>query len=170
VPLIEQELLTLPINHSLPPPDQIVFFQGEFDDTKGVIRIRKSKKNGLTRRVPLIEQELLTLPEHLHSPPIFSGVRVSRSLVPWPSGINIPSIIRTIWYEQERAILPYIAYKQFHIRKWTTTVVIAHHGNWLYNYLGKQCISPLMLLVRTALRHRYRISVSQMTTDMFHLS
>jgi hypothetical protein len=35
----------------------------------------------LTRRVPLVEQELLTLPEHLSSPPVFSGVRVSRSLV-----------------------------------------------------------------------------------------
>ena len=35
----------------------------------------------LTRRVPLVEQELLTLPEHLSSPPVFSGVRVTRSLV-----------------------------------------------------------------------------------------
>ena len=35
----------------------------------------------LTLRVPLVEQELLTLPEHLNSPPVFSGVRVTRSLV-----------------------------------------------------------------------------------------
>jgi hypothetical protein len=28
-----------------------------------------------------IFQELLTLPEHLSSPPVFSGVRVTRSLV-----------------------------------------------------------------------------------------
>jgi hypothetical protein len=35
----------------------------------------------LTQRVPLVEQELLTLPEHLSSPPVFSGVRVTRSLV-----------------------------------------------------------------------------------------
>jgi hypothetical protein len=35
----------------------------------------------LTRRVPLVEQELLTLQEHLSSPPVFSGVRVTRSLV-----------------------------------------------------------------------------------------
>jgi hypothetical protein len=35
----------------------------------------------LTRRVPLVEQELLTLVEHLSSPPLFSGVRVTRSLV-----------------------------------------------------------------------------------------
>jgi hypothetical protein len=34
----------------------------------------------LTRRMSLVEQELPTLPEHLSSPPIFSGVRVTRSL------------------------------------------------------------------------------------------
>ena len=31
--------------------------------------------------MPLVEQELLTLPENLSSPPVFSGVRVTRSLV-----------------------------------------------------------------------------------------
>jgi hypothetical protein len=35
----------------------------------------------LTRQVPLVEQELLTLPECLSSPPVFSGVRVTQSLV-----------------------------------------------------------------------------------------
>ena len=35
----------------------------------------------LTRRVPLVEKELPTLPEHLSSPTVFSGVRVTRSLV-----------------------------------------------------------------------------------------
>ena len=35
----------------------------------------------LTRRVSLMEQELLTLPEHFISPPVFSGVPVTRSLV-----------------------------------------------------------------------------------------
>jgi hypothetical protein len=35
----------------------------------------------LTRQVPLVEQELLTLPVHLSSPPVFSEVRVTRSLV-----------------------------------------------------------------------------------------
>ena len=35
----------------------------------------------LKRRVPLVEQELPTLPEHLSSHPVFSGVRVTRSLV-----------------------------------------------------------------------------------------
>ena len=35
----------------------------------------------LTRRVSLVEWELPTLPEHLRSPLVFSGVRVTRSLV-----------------------------------------------------------------------------------------
>jgi hypothetical protein len=34
-----------------------------------------------TIRTTQVEQELLTLPEHLSSPPVFSGVRVTRSLV-----------------------------------------------------------------------------------------
>jgi hypothetical protein len=37
--------------------------------------------NRLTQRVPLVEQELPTFPEHLSSPLIFSGVRVTQSLV-----------------------------------------------------------------------------------------
>jgi len=35
----------------------------------------------LTRRAPLVEQELLTPLEHLTSPPVISGVHVTRSLV-----------------------------------------------------------------------------------------
>ena len=35
----------------------------------------------LTRRVPLVAQELLTIAEHPSSPQVFSGVRVTRSLV-----------------------------------------------------------------------------------------
>jgi hypothetical protein len=35
----------------------------------------------LTWQVPQVEQELLILPEHLSSPPVFSGVRVTWSLV-----------------------------------------------------------------------------------------
>ena len=40
----------------------------------------------ITRRVSLVVQDLITLPEHPSSPPVFSGVRVTRSLVyfiPW---------------------------------------------------------------------------------------
>ena len=35
----------------------------------------------LARRVLLVEQELPTLPGHLSSPPVYSGVRVTQSLV-----------------------------------------------------------------------------------------
>jgi hypothetical protein len=35
----------------------------------------------LTRRLPLVEQELITLLKHPSSPPVFSGVRLTRSLV-----------------------------------------------------------------------------------------
>jgi hypothetical protein len=35
----------------------------------------------LTRRVSQEEQELITFPEHMSSPPVFGGVRVTRSLV-----------------------------------------------------------------------------------------
>ena len=37
--------------------------------------------NRLKRWVPLVEQELLTLSENMSSPPVFSGVHVTRSLV-----------------------------------------------------------------------------------------
>ena len=35
----------------------------------------------LAQRMPLVVQELLSLPEHMSSPPVFSGVRVTRSSV-----------------------------------------------------------------------------------------
>ena len=35
----------------------------------------------VTLRTSLVEQKLLTLPKHLSSPPVFSGIRVTRSLV-----------------------------------------------------------------------------------------
>jgi hypothetical protein len=60
--------------------------QEEFEDNKGAIRILISRLitgfvTRLTRRMSIVEQELPTLPEHPKSPPIFSGVRVTRSLV-----------------------------------------------------------------------------------------
>ena len=42
----------------------------------------------LTRRVPLVEQELPTFPEHMSTPPVFSGVRVTQSLVLWVCFVN----------------------------------------------------------------------------------
>jgi len=40
------------------------------------------------KRVPLVEQELLTRPDPLSSPPIFSGFKVTRSLVVYVCFVN----------------------------------------------------------------------------------
>ena len=42
----------------------------------------------MTRRVSLVEQKLPTLPEHLHSPLVFSGIRVIRSLVEYGTALT----------------------------------------------------------------------------------
>ena len=43
--------------------------------------IESSLVTRLTRRASLVEHEIITLPEHTSSPPVVSGVRVTRSLV-----------------------------------------------------------------------------------------
>ena len=45
------------------------------------LTINEKELKPSTRRVSLVEQELLTLSEQLSSPPVFSGVRVTRSLI-----------------------------------------------------------------------------------------
>ena len=45
----------------------------------GALMGKFPSENNVLRRVPLVEQELLTLVEHLSSPPVISGVRVTRS-------------------------------------------------------------------------------------------
>jgi hypothetical protein len=83
----------------------------------------------LTRRVPLVEQELFILLEHMRSPPVFSGVRVTRSLVlcvwfvdrclslcPLSFGhcVVCPSIYRfwlPIWYIQTLHNLMFTSYE-----------------------------------------------------------
>ena len=44
--------------------------------------------------MPLVEKELLTHPEHLSSPPVFSGVRVTRSLVLFLLAIVLSVLLR----------------------------------------------------------------------------
>jgi hypothetical protein len=53
-------------------------YQGNTDRNHKLWNIVSSERD--IRRVPLVEQELLTLLEHLSSPPVFSGVHVTRSL------------------------------------------------------------------------------------------
>jgi hypothetical protein len=45
------------------------------------ITIPRQNYHRVTQRVPHMEQKLLTLPKHLDSPPVFSEVRVARTLV-----------------------------------------------------------------------------------------
>jgi hypothetical protein len=87
----------------------------------------------LTRWVPLVERDLPTLPEHLSSPPNFSRVRVTRSLVlcvcfvyrslsfsTLPSGhcvvcsFSIYGFVLPLWYHQ--ALLSLIAFNNFEIK------------------------------------------------------
>jgi hypothetical protein len=82
----------------------------------------------LTRRVPLVEQELPTLPEHLNSPPDFSGVPVTRSLVLWVCFVDrclyffpvdhcvfctfsIYGFWKPLWYLQTLLMTLYTVYK-----------------------------------------------------------
>jgi hypothetical protein len=51
----------------------------EIQDTTDILTY--ASKLTVTWRFSVVKQELLTLPEHMNSPPVFSGVRVARSLV-----------------------------------------------------------------------------------------
>jgi hypothetical protein len=51
----------------------------EIQDTTDILTY--TSKLTVTWRFSVVKQELLTLPEHMNSPPVFSGVRVARSLV-----------------------------------------------------------------------------------------
>ena len=52
----------------------------------------------LKRRVPPVEQELPTLPEHLSSPPVFSGVCVTRSFVVCPFELFLLVIVLSVFW------------------------------------------------------------------------
>ena len=88
-------------------------------------------------RVPLVEHELPTLPEHLRSPPVFSGVRVTWSLV--------VHVYITCMFCRTLFVLLYffpLAIVFSVVRILITSLV---SSNSSYNYLYNQCLSPLML-------------------------
>jgi hypothetical protein len=66
-----------------------------------------SLQTKLTRRVPLVEQELPTLQEHTSSPPVFSGVRVTRSLV-----LCVCFVDRCLFFSADSFCTPYPFFKQ----------------------------------------------------------
>ena len=74
----------------------------------------------LTRRVPLVDVELLTFPEHLsfYPPsPVFSGVRVTRSLVLWivvcPFVFFLSTIVFSVLLRYTDSDYPFIIFKLF---------------------------------------------------------
>jgi hypothetical protein len=94
----------------------------------------------LTRRVSLVEQQLLSLPEQLSSPPVFSGVRVTQSLVLYvccfdrclffcPFSLcclfffDIRILITSLWYLQTLLILSTIALLHFIVNCQTVSIL-----------------------------------------------
>jgi len=82
-------------------------------------------------RVLLVDQELLILPEHLDSSPVFSGVRVTRSLVLCACFIDRCLFFCTLsfwplcWYLQSL-----LDYKPLIVNcgiKTTTVIIYCHH-------------------------------------------
>jgi hypothetical protein len=94
----------------------------------------------LTRRVSLVKQELLSLPEHLSSPPVFSGVRVTRSLVLYVCFVDRCLFFCTFSFGHcvvcSSSIYGFWFFKLF-------LILWERDGLCLCN----QCLSPLMLWV-----------------------
>ena len=112
----------------------------------------------VTRWVPLVEQELLTLPEHLSSPPVFSGVCITRSLGLYVCFVNRclsicsfsfghcvvrPSLIYGFW------LPPFGIFKLFLIR-WCL-FLLDQYERWIFysaHALKQQSISRHVTQVR----------------------
>ena len=112
----------------------------------------------LIRRVPLVGHELPTLPEHLSSPPVFSWIRVTRSLVLCVCFVDrcLPFCTFFLW--------PLCCLFFFDIRILITPLV---SSNSSYNYLCNQCLSPLMLWDRISTRARCTPSNKQTNKHYF---
>jgi hypothetical protein len=86
--------------------------------------------------VPLLEQELPTLPEHLSSPPVFSGVRVTRSLVLYVCFVNrcLSFCIFFLWplcglfFDIRSLIAPLVSSNSFY-SKWNCLFRFPYLGN-----------------------------------------
>ena len=65
----------------------------------------------LTRRVSLMEQKLPTLPEHLSSPPVFNGVRVTRSVCPFV--LFLLAIVLSVLLQYTNSDYPFGIFKLF---------------------------------------------------------
>ena len=109
----------------------------------------------LTLWVPLVEQELLKLPEHTSSPPVFSGVRVTRSVVLCVCFVDrYLSFCTFFWplcclfFFDLRILITSLvsSHSSYHIRVLVCGCTISvsnfsgvswlwSYGSWIYNYL-----------------------------------
>jgi hypothetical protein len=103
----------------------------------------------LTRRVSLVKQELLTLPEHPSSPPGFSGVRVTRSLVLYVCFVD--RCLSICAFSFGHCVVCSFSIYRFWLTLWYLQTLLT---NWLtptkYPYLKWHCIFLLL--------HRHCIS------------
>ena len=119
----------------------------------------------LLRRVSLVEQELLTHPEHLSSPPVFSTVRVTRSLVfcfvycfidrfccfvlfllTIVLSVDIWILITSLWYLQfflECSSYEHALWRLFQKPNKFDIYVCIYFINWKWRYIPKAHSTPL---------------------------
>ena len=83
-----------------------------------------------TRRVPLVEQEQLTLPEHLSSPPVFSGVRVTRSLVLCVCFVD--RCLSFCTFSFGHCVVCYASIYRFWLPLWYLQTLLLYH--WVLNF------------------------------------
>ena len=85
----------------------------------------------LTRRVSLVEKELLTLPEHPSSSPIFSGVRVTRSLVVYVCFVDRCLSFSTFSFDH-CVVCSSSIYGYWLLRWYLQTLLVMNCAQWWY--------------------------------------
>ena len=151
--------------------------QQKFEDTKRVIRIYKLKdrqenaqKKKNIRTSNYIQNTTQKTKDWVAQTPLKTGVnwcsgRVSRSCSTVP--LIILLLLQTQWYavnethesqqfykscDEEDNIYIYLYWCNLRIHFYTIEGPSWSYGNWIYNYLCNQCLSPPTLWVRTPLR------------------
>ena len=124
--------------------------------------------------MPLVEQELLTFPEYPSSPPVFSGVRVTRSLVLCVCFVNrclsfctfsfshcvvcsssIYGLCLPLWYLQ--TLLNNILWNFRMLLKWFLFKMSRYNSNWKKN-------SCHVIFIRLRISVYVRVSYSNMSS------
>jgi hypothetical protein len=107
----------------------------------------------LTRLVPLVEQELLSLPEHLSSPMIFSGVRVTRSLVLYVCFVD--RCLSFCTFSFGHCVVCFSSIYGFWLPFGIFKLFICHTGDWVESIgnMISRTLSTLNKMKRKLIRH-----------------